>query len=56
MTKRKIEYWARERSTLPPEADTEFVANLEEVLETYERAYDPTCPVICMEPSLVADR
>ena len=44
MTKRKIEYWV-----IPPEADAEFVANMEEVLETYEKAYDPTCPVICMD-------
>jgi hypothetical protein len=44
MTKRKIEYWV-----IPPEADAEFVANMEEVLETYEKAYDPACPVICMD-------
>ena len=31
MTNRKIEYWV-----IPPEADAEFVANREEVLETYE--------------------
>jgi hypothetical protein len=28
MTNRKIEYWV-----IPPEADAEFVANMEEVLE-----------------------
>lgn len=44
MTKRKIEYWV-----IPPEADGEFVANMEEVLETYEKAYDPQCPVVCMD-------
>ena len=31
MTNRKIEYWV-----IPPEADAEFVAHMEEVLETYE--------------------
>jgi len=31
MTNRKIEYWV-----IPPESDAEFVANMEEVLETYE--------------------
>ena len=30
MTKRKIEYWV-----IPPEQDAEFVACMEEVLETY---------------------
>jgi DDE superfamily endonuclease len=44
MTKRKIEYWV-----IPPEADAEFVAGMEDVLETYEKAYDPHCPVVCMD-------
>lgn len=44
MTKRKIEYWV-----IPPESDAEFVANMEEVLETYEQAYDPALPVLCMD-------
>ena len=44
MTKRKIEYWV-----IPPNADGEFVANMEEVLETYEKAYDRNCPVVCMD-------
>ena len=44
MTKRKIEYWV-----IPPEADAEFVAHMENVLETYARPYDPACPVICMD-------
>lgn len=44
MTRRKIEYWV-----IPPEADGEFVAHMEEVLETYEKAYDPQCPVLCMD-------
>jgi hypothetical protein len=29
MTRRKIEYWV-----IPPEADAEFVAGMEDVLET----------------------
>ena len=44
MTNRKIEYWV-----IPPEADAEFVANMEEVLETYTKPYDPACPVLCMD-------
>jgi hypothetical protein len=44
MTNRKIEYWV-----IPPEADAEFVANMEEVLETYEKPYDPRRPVVCMD-------
>jgi len=26
---------------IPPEANSEFVAGMEDVLETYEKAYDP---------------
>ena len=44
MTKRKIEYWV-----IPPEADAEFAANMENVLETYAWPYDPARPVICMD-------
>ena len=44
MTKRKIEYWV-----IPPEANAEFVACMEEVLETYAKPYDPACPVLCMD-------
>jgi hypothetical protein len=44
MTKRKIEYWV-----IPPEQDAEFVAAMEEVLETYAKAYAPDHPVLCMD-------
>lgn len=44
MTKRMIDYWV-----IPPENDAEFVACMEEVLETYERPYDAEHPVICMD-------
>jgi hypothetical protein len=44
MTNRKIEYWV-----IPPESDAEFVANMEEVLETYAKPYDSALPVLCMD-------
>ena len=44
MTRRKIDYWV-----IPPEADGEFVASMEEVLETYAQPYDPKHPVVCMD-------
>lgn len=44
MTKRKIDYWV-----IPPEADGEFAANMEEVLETYAQPYDSQRPVLCMD-------
>jgi hypothetical protein len=44
MTNQKIAYWV-----IPPEADAEFAASMEDVLETYEKPYDPACPVLCMD-------
>jgi hypothetical protein len=44
MTQRKIQYWV-----IPPEEDGEFVAHMEEVLDTYAQPYTPNCPVICMD-------
>lgn len=44
MTKRKIAYWV-----IPPKADSEFVACMEEVLDVYQQPYDATHPVIAMD-------
>ena len=44
MTKRKIQYWV-----IPPKANGEFVAHMEDVLETYSKPYNPSIPVLCMD-------
>lgn len=44
MTQRKIQYWV-----IPPKANSEFVACMENVLETYAQPYDPRFPVLCMD-------
>jgi len=44
MTKRKIQYWV-----IPPEADSEFVASMEEILDTYAMPYNALIPVLCMD-------
>ena len=44
MTDRKLEYWV-----IPPEADAEFVAGMEEVLDTYAAPSDAEYPVLCMD-------
>jgi hypothetical protein len=44
MTRRKVEY-----RVIPPDADGEFVAHLEEVLGMYEKAYDPARRVVCTD-------
>jgi hypothetical protein len=44
MTRRKIQYWV-----IPPKANSEFAASMEEVLETYALPYDAAHPVVCMD-------
>jgi hypothetical protein len=44
MTPRKIEYWV-----IPPQADAEFVAAMEYVLDTYAQPYETRYPVVCMD-------
>ena len=44
MTQRKIQYWV-----IPPEANSEFVACMENVLDTYAQPYDERFPVLCMD-------
>lgn len=44
MTKRKLECWV-----IPPEADAEFVADMEHVLETYAEPYDPQNPAVTLD-------
>jgi hypothetical protein len=44
MTQRKIQYWV-----IPPEASSEFVAHMENVLDTYAQPYDERFPVLCMD-------
>ena len=34
---------------IPPEKDGDFVAAMEDVLDVYERPYDPKRPVVCMD-------
>ena len=43
MTSRKLQYWV-----IPPKGDAEFVAHMEEVLETYARPSAPQRSVLCM--------
>ena len=43
-TKRNLEYWV-----IPPAADAEFAAHMEDVLDVYSRPYDANVPVLCMD-------
>ena len=50
--------WLREQWCLAPTADPAFVWRMEDVLSVYERPYDATRPVICLDETsrqLLAD-
>ena len=36
---------------IPPEQNSEFVANMERVLDIYKKPYDKDFPVVCMDES-----
>jgi DNA-binding Lrp family transcriptional regulator len=38
------DYWG-----IPPEEDAEFVANMEDILDVYQKPYDPKYPLWCMD-------
>jgi hypothetical protein len=41
--------WLKEQWCLPPEADAEFVAAMEDVLDVYHRPFDPHRPLVCLD-------
>jgi hypothetical protein len=43
-TKRHLEYWV-----IPPKANAEFTAHMEDVLDVYSRPYNSQVPVFCMD-------
>lgn len=47
--KNEIKPWLKQQWVIPPKASAGFVANLEDVLDTYEKPYDSTRPVVCVD-------
>jgi hypothetical protein len=41
--------WLKKMWCIPPEEDAAFVAQMEQVLEVYQRPYDPQFPVLNMD-------
>ncbi|MGH6855319.1 MAG: IS630 family transposase [Aestuariivirga sp.] len=39
----------KQQWVIPPEANSAFVAAMEDVLAVYTRAHDPDCPVVCLD-------
>ena len=47
--KNAIKPWLREQWVLPPEQDADFVCAMEDVLDVYQRPYDPKRPVVGLD-------
>ncbi len=49
--KNELKPWKVKEWVIPPENNSEFVANMESVLDVYKRPYDADYPVVCMDES-----
>jgi hypothetical protein len=47
--KNAMQPWLLKTWCIPPKADADFVYHMENVLQTYQRPYDPRFPVVCMD-------
>src|SRR5512135_1366625 len=47
--KNELKPWLKEQWCLPPEANAEFVAAMEDVLDVYHRPFDPKRPLVCLD-------
>ncbi|MCL6097366.1 MAG: IS630 family transposase [Bacteroidetes bacterium] len=49
--KNELKPWKVKGWVIPPEKNSEFVANMERVLDVYKRPYNADYPVVCMDES-----
>ena len=47
--KNDLNPWIVKTWCVPPAADAEYVWRMEDVIQTYLRAYDPRYPVVCFD-------
>ena len=47
--KNEIKPWLKQQWVIPPRASAGFVANMEDVLDTYTQPYDSSRPVVCVD-------
>jgi hypothetical protein len=47
--KNDLKPWLKQQWVIPPRASAGFVANMEDVLDTYAKPYDPGRPVVCVD-------
>jgi hypothetical protein len=47
--KNDLKPWLKQQWVIPPKASAAFVANMEDVLDTYAKPRDPSRPVVCVD-------
>jgi hypothetical protein len=47
--KNDLKPWLQKQWVIPPQGNAEFVCAMEDVLEVYQRPYDPRRPVVCLD-------
>jgi hypothetical protein len=47
--KNDLKPWLKQQWVIPPKANAAFVANMEDVLDTYAKPYDASHPVVCVD-------
>lgn len=47
--KNDLKPWLKQQWVIPPKANAGFVANMEDVLDTYAKPSDPARPVVCVD-------
>ena len=50
-SKNELKPWLKEQWVLPPQQNADFVCAMEDVLEVYQRPYDPLRPQVCFDES-----
>jgi hypothetical protein len=48
-SKNDLKPWLKQQWVIPPKASAAFVANMEDVLDTYAKSHDPKRPVVCVD-------
>jgi transposase len=51
LKKKEVKHWLTKKWKIPPKANGDFAAQMEDVLETYEKPYDRERPVLCFDES-----
>ncbi len=53
LNENELKPWLREEWCIPPNSDADFVYHMEDVLDVYQRPFDPRHPLICFDETPV---